>query len=334
MFRLFLVGCLVLNCLWAKNPYHIAVCGMSRSSEELELALEFSDGVLVKKCQDKKLDASIKIVGSKIEAYGSQKIIFSQKRSGLVVTERQAKRFVSALIARLSKPAYAQVSVGKPPLAIGEGKIKSEEPVAEIEALIVETVSVPEEIPVPETPITYKFESLASIDQWTYEVSTKAYPGIQIGTQIELPGDWVVQAKSAFGTSAFQLGENIAWNQQVFFAANAGKKFEIGDGFSVMPKAGYLFWGSFSGTEQLPSFNRHDLELGAELIYLLSEPKIEFRVILSALPVNLGLQSFLIARYYFVPNWFASAQAGSVALWAHGSASTFLSASLGLGLVL
>ena len=57
-------------------------------------------------------------------------------------------------------------------------------------------------------------------------------------------------------------------------------------------------------------------------------------MLLTGLPVNLGMQSLLAMRYHFVPDWFAALQGGVVASWGHPTASTFLSASLGLGVVL
>lgn len=335
MFWLLLLLCLVSGFSLAKNPYYIAVCGISRNTEELELVLELTEGVLVKKCRDKKLDASIRLTNTHIEASGTQKIILQQKREGSVVTERKAQQFIAALIQRLE---VKEVKAEKP--RVTEPKI---------EAVKVEIPAIrhSEEIkPTTESKDpgllrdahndenTWQIESLASIDQWNYQVSTTAYPGAQLAARIRIPDNWEIGTKAAFGTSAFQVGDQIAWNQQVFFALSGGKIFELGYGLSVMPKVGYLYWGSFSALNELPNFQRHDAKLGAELIYTFVEPSIEIRLLLSGLPVNLGMQSFLAMRYHFMPAWFAVLQGGIVASWGHETPSTFLSASLGLGLTL
>ena len=95
------VSFLAVGVLWAKNPYYIAVCGLSRSAEELDLALEMTDGVLVKKCGDKKLDAQIRLTESQIEATGALGLILTRKRSEGVVGRDQARQFVMALLKRL-----------------------------------------------------------------------------------------------------------------------------------------------------------------------------------------------------------------------------------------
>lgn len=336
MLRWFVCAILVSGLLWARNPYHIAVCGMSRSAEELELALELIDDVLVKKCGDRKLDASIKMQPNFIEAYGPNGVIMSQKRTDQVLGEHQVNKFIVALLKRLAEP--------KPKAKIEESKIeKPREEVAIVETLVIRHSEEAELTKESMDPGLFRdarsdgwgwqIESLASIDQWNYQVSTKVYPGVQLGARVDLE-QWEISARAAFGTSAFQIDSQLAWNQQVFANLSGGRKFELGAGFSVMPKAGYLFWGSFSGLHELPSFQRHDLDLGVDLIFMLSRPNIEMRLLLSMLPINLGLQTSLTARYYFVPNWFVSLQGGAVALWAHGPASTFFSGSLGLGVVL
>lgn len=70
------------------------------------------------------------------------------------------------------------------------------------------------------------------------------------------------------------------------------------------------------------------------MIYELKNPDFEIRLLVSGLPINLGIQNRLSARYYFVENWFAALQGNLVSLWAHEPTSTFLSASLGLGVAL
>ena len=336
MLRWFVCATLISGLLWAKNPYLIAVCGMSRSGEQIELALELIDDVLVKKCGDRKLDASIKMQANSIEAHGPRGLILSQKRSDQVLGEPQVNKFIVALLKRLAEP--------KPKAKIEEPKIeKPKEEEIVVHSLELRHSEETESTTESRDPgllrdarndaQSWQIESLASIDQWNYQISTKVYPGVQLGARVNVE-QWEITTKAAFGTSAFQVDNQIAWNQQVFANLSGGRKFELGHGFSVMPKGGYLFWGSFSGLQALPSFQHHDLDLGADLIFNLEDPNIEMRLLFSMLPINLGLQSGLTARYYFVPNWFASLQGGAVALWASEPAATFFSGSLGLGVVL
>lgn len=333
MLRWFVCVFLISGLIWAKNPYHIAVCGLSRSAEEIELALELIDDVLVKKCGDKKLDASIKMHPNSIEVHGPGGLIFSQKRS-----EHQTQKLIAALLKRLGDPkpkAKIEDLTPTPSPPSGEGSERREDYLISISPIpmLPSSTFAKATADTPDFSHHYQIESLASIDQWNYQVSTKVYPGVQLGAKVELE-QWEITTKAAFGTSAFQINSQIAWNQQVFANLNGGRKFELGAGFSIMPKAGYLFWGSFSGLQDLPSFQRHDLDLGADLIFTLDKPNIEMRLLLSMLPINFGLQSGLTTRYYFVPNWFVSLQGGAVALWAHGPAATFFSGSLGIGVVL
>jgi hypothetical protein len=338
MFRLFLFGCLLASFLEAKTPYHIAVCGVSRSAEEIELALELIDNILVKKCSDKKLDASIKIQSNSIEAYGPGGLILSQRRSAQVLTEREANKFIVALLKRLAEPKpKAKVEEPKkiedltpnPSPPSGEGDIGIGENYLDQSSIH----SFPSPLGGEGLGVRFQAESLVSVDQWNYQVSTKAYPGAQLGVRAQLE-QWEIGSRAAFGTSAFQIGSQVAWNQQVFVGVTGGRKFELRYGFSVMPKAGYLFWGSFSGLQEIPSFQRQDLDLGADLIFLFPDPKIEMRLLISLLPINLGLQSGVTANYYFTENWFVSLQGRAVVLWAQKPASTFFSGSLGLGVAL
>lgn len=302
----------------AKKPYYVSVCGVSRTSEEVELALELSERVLMKKCQDKNLDAEIKITSRNIEAFSSQGLLLvSRTKPNQGLSENQAKKFVSELLKKLEeKPEKKE-------------EIILEKPEAPLPIFVEVTppmMDVPEE-----QPGVWQLESLASLDQWNYRVSTKFYPGVQLGIQYRFLEDWELESRLAFGTSSFQVQDRIAWNQQFFVEAAVNRNFKLSEGCRIGPQIGYLYWGSFSGAEELPSFGQHDVQLGFKFNYQLPEPKLDFGLLVSAFPVNLGLQNRISIRYYFIENWFVSLQGNSVFLWALEPTATFLSASLGLG---
>lgn len=239
MRRLFWVSFLLCGFAIAKTPYHIAICGVSRSSEDLELVLELSDSVLIKKCQDKKLDASIRITPKNIEAYGSKSLILSQKRRGSRLSESQAEKFVQALLKRLGEPRPQPIVEDK---AVSPVEIPSPDSGEELVERLSEIVP---EIAESISNKQWHIESLASVDQWNNQLSTKAYPGVQLGARYRFLEDWELDSRLAFGTSAFQVSDQIAWNQQLFVSLGAGRRFELGHGFSILARTGYLYWGRF-----------------------------------------------------------------------------------------
>lgn len=326
--RLLFATCLVASGVLAKTHYRIAVCGVSRSSEELEMALELNDSVLVKPCDEKKLDAKIKIEPKAIKAFGGQGLLLSQSRTGALLTTAAARSFVNGLLKSLAKkPEKLLLEKPKPEVVTRAEELVEENPEQEPEPMISQEL-------VSESKIKWRLESLASLDQWSYQINSKFYPGFQMATQVELAQNWILQSRFAFGTSAFLVDEQKFWNQQLSLELSTSKLFELETAWRLGPRLGYLYWGSYSGLDGFSQFQRHDVSLGFEAKYRISRLDLEIAAQISALPVNWGLNSSIAARYYFQENWFAVVNTGLLAMWAHAPESTFLSGSMGLGVML
>ena len=332
MCRLFVMGCLLLSWALAKTPYHIAVCGASRAAEELDMALELSAGVLVKKCQDKKLDAFIQVSAKDVHAYSGSNLILSHKRRAEQLTEQQAEQFIRALLKKLStKPE--KIVLLPPPPKVPDAGVQSE--TISLESPSENTVQDLADAELQEdAEKKWQVETRVSVDQWDYQISTKPYPGVQLGMRYEFLEAWILDGKVAFGTSAFQVGDHVIWNQQLFVLMGMGRKFNWGEHGGLLPRVGYLYWGSFADASELPQFGRSDIELGLELIYQFPNTGFEIGALVSFLPVNLGVQNQIFARYYFIPDWFVCLQGNWLSFWAEDVPTTFLSASLGLGVLL
>lgn len=191
-----------------------------------------------------------------------------------------------------------------------------------------------EDVMEPTSRVSWKFDSSASIDQWSSGLSTRAYPGFQITSQYEWLDNWGLGARFGFGASMFRVMHEVKWNQQIQARLNVYKKFQLQPWLYLGPSFGYFAWVSTAGSEELPKFQKHDLSLGAMLSFVFEKPGLELNLSSSFMPINLGLEAAGSLRYYFVRNWYLVAQSYGVWLFRNEAQGTFWSASLGLGVAI
>ncbi len=304
------------------------------------MALELNAKVLVQKCGSKNVDASVKVGAQSIDAYRAQELLWSDKNTKAILSEKKAKLLVARLINSLTTaptPKAIQVMPAAVAKRVLVEPVKIEpanEAAIEAPGMLLDEVFSEEGADMyrAEQPMNaWQLETGASVDHWNSGIGTKPYPGFRIRSGFKMLKLWAVEGSFAFGASAFQVDERVIWNQQLLGAFSIARNFELSSNLRLGPSAGYFYWVSMSESASIPRFNHHDLLLGGAMTYEMRAPHLEWFTTLHFLPVNLGVSGQLGLRYHFAPNWYASIGGQVVGLWAKTVEGSFLTASVGLG---
>ncbi|MBH1988966.1 MAG: hypothetical protein I8H75_05220 [Myxococcaceae bacterium] len=334
MLKGWLATCLISGLVQAKAHYEVGICGISRTLEQVELALYSNEQVFLKNCSEPKLDARIRMKFDLLEARTQEGRTLLTQRVTLKNKEAVPSQFVRELIKILSMDKKPPRELGTPAVLLEHTSIKEqpEEKASEI--------PIPSEalLPLSSGSIlsvhqSWKIEgtSSASLERWNDQLSTKLYPGFQLDLQFQWQPRLRLNSGFSFGSSAFQVRQEQVWNQQYRYTFNAVYPFSWHSGVFVGPKLGYFYWGSRSRHASIPSFNRHDLQLGLEVGARIMGEKWEFKLQANALPILRGLEGSFQTRYSFVPGWSIILKADQIAIWKSKSPVTYTSIAFGLG---
>ena len=301
----------------AHQLVRLAVCQKAFTkpdrTSDLELELELLKNVMVRDCPTSNppyvgVDFAIELQGKKGIVRNSKGDVLDEFRVDSKKTSQLAKRFLSAI----QKPASVPTPPKKALLAVIPTEKETITPVLSEDGQDWDQVEIRLESPksLSQNDLRGRIFLGAGIQSFHVgELLTLPYPQGLLSLEYWFLKGVGVDISTGTGWTTFEaIHDDNAQRESIGMQLTEARgllkgRYSIGNDLNLIGMAGYRYWGAFSNREQ-PHFFFHGPEVGAELQVFFLDKKLEYRALISCIPlvspsVRLGGYGQTGLYYYF-----------------------------------